>query len=117
MESAEQTRVSRVLKGSKQKENSGSQADSRRGAGPGSGSPSGLNWAPPDGTPQSHRRKPGSAPRGNETGSCGRPPPSSAAPAEPWGGGSETGTLGRVGQGRGQGGGERILRMRLRAGR
>ena len=49
------------------------------------GSPSGLSWAPPGGTPPSRRRKPGSAPRESETGSCGRPPPSSAAPAAPWG--------------------------------
>ena len=49
------------------------------------GSPSGLSWAPPGGTPPSRRRKPASAPRGSETGSCGRPPPSSAAPAAPWG--------------------------------
>ncbi|EFB29401.1 hypothetical protein PANDA_017984, partial [Ailuropoda melanoleuca] len=32
---------------------------------PGPGSPSGLNWAPPGGTPRSRRRKPGSAPRGS----------------------------------------------------
>ena len=49
------------------------------------GSPSGLSWAPPGGTPRSRRRKPGSAPRESETGSCGRPPPSSAVPAAPWG--------------------------------
>lgn len=66
-----------------------------RGAGP--GSPSGLSWAPPGGTLQNRRRKPGSALRGSETGSCGRSPRSFATPAAPWGRGSATGTLGGEG--------------------
>lgn len=80
-------RAARQLQGSGGTEGKAtSEARSRRGAGP--GSPSGLSWAPPGGTPPSRRRKPGSAPRGSETGSCGRPPPSSATPAAPWGRGS-----------------------------
>ena len=97
-------RAARQLQGSEGTEGKAtSEARSRRGAGP--GSRSGLSWAPPGGTPPSRRRKPGSAPRGSETGSCGRPPPSSAAPAAPWGRGSPRAPRWTAGGGREAAGG------------
>lgn len=83
---------------------------------PGPGSPSGLHWAPPGGTPRSRRRKPGSAPRGSETGSCGRPPPSSAAPAAPWGQAQRQGPAAEQGSGQRAAGWERVLGPPRKAG-